>query len=151
MRKVRKLRPPVPLARADSGSRQEAEPSEEETEARVAALVGALLGPNMGEWGDGRWASGSGGNGDVQKGLNSPVDVTPTPGCRPIRLLLEPCSLLVMEGESRLLWNHAIPKVGGETDSSDRWWPRTRRVSVTLRRVFEGMSGLPHPQSRPRA
>ena len=63
---MRKLQPPVPSARADQGGRQEAEPSKEEAGARAAALVGALLEPHMGEWGE---LVAVVGMGDVQKGM----------------------------------------------------------------------------------
>ena len=51
--------------------------------------------------------------------------------------MLEPGSLLMMKGECRYVWKHGIPKAWGEWDSQGNWWPRTRRVSVTLRKVVE--------------
>ena len=59
------------------------------------------------------------------------------PGFKTIRLMLEPGSLLMMKGECRYVWKHGIPKAWGEWDSQGNWWPRTRRVSVTLRKVVE--------------
>lgn len=46
-------------------------------------------------------------------------------------ILLEPCSVLVLQSEARHSWTHAItPKL------SDSGIPRSRRVSLTFRRVI---------------
>lgn len=49
--------------------------------------------------------------------------------------LLEPCSLLVLSGDARYHWQHAIP-----ARKSDKWrgqtTPRTRRISLTFRTVI---------------
>ena len=64
---MRKLQPPAVPVRADAGGAQEAELTEEEADARAAALVGALLEPHMGEWGR---LVASLGVGDVQTDMN---------------------------------------------------------------------------------
>lgn len=52
-------------------------------------------------------------------------------------LLLEPGSLLVLAGEARYKWRHAIP--GRKADKVDgRVRPRGRRVSLTFRTVIVG-------------
>ena len=57
----------------------------------------------------------------------------PRRGRRPVKFFLPPGSLLILEGEARQLWAHSIPKSRDDVDSSGRRWPRSRRVSVTLR------------------
>ena len=50
----------------------------------------------------------------------------------PIRILLDPGSLLVLEGPARYKWTHAIPKCS--VDKTAEWtYTRTTRVSITLR------------------
>jgi alkylated DNA repair dioxygenase AlkB len=50
-------------------------------------------------------------------------------------LLLEPLSALVLSGEGRSTWKHSIP-----ARTSDLWqgrsWKRTRRVSLSFRKVL---------------
>ena len=43
----------------------------------------------------------------------------------------------MMKGECRYVWKHGIPKSWGEWDTQGNWWPRTRRVSVTLRKMVK--------------
>ena len=51
------------------------------------------------------------------------------------QLFLEPMSALVIAGEARHEWKHAIP--GRTTDEwQGREWPRTRRVSLTFRKLL---------------
>jgi len=50
-------------------------------------------------------------------------------------LFLEPRSALVIAGEARHAWKHAIP--GRTVDEwQGREWPRQRRVSLTFRKVL---------------
>jgi alkylated DNA repair dioxygenase AlkB len=52
-----------------------------------------------------------------------------------VELLLQPCSLIVMEDEARYKWTHAVP--ARKKDVIDgRTWPRGRRVSLTFRKVL---------------
>uniref|UniRef100_A0A7S1IZX1 Fe2OG dioxygenase domain-containing protein n=1 Tax=Eutreptiella gymnastica TaxID=73025 RepID=A0A7S1IZX1_9EUGL len=53
----------------------------------------------------------------------------------PMGLLLEPRSLLILTGDARLDWYHSIPKVKVEVTANGKRFPRTKRVSITLRRV----------------
>jgi len=48
-------------------------------------------------------------------------------------LLLEPTSLLVLSGEARYSWSHAI-----RARNSDHGIARTRRVSITFRTILKG-------------
>lgn len=47
-------------------------------------------------------------------------------------LLLEPRSVLVLSGEARWAWQHAIPARAVDTWQNEEW-PRSRRVSLTFR------------------
>ncbi len=52
-------------------------------------------------------------------------------------LLLEPCSLLVLTGDARYVWQHAI--AGRKTDHhNNQNIERTRRISLTFRKVTVG-------------
>jgi len=54
-----------------------------------------------------------------------------------LSLLLEPRSLLVLSGNARYKWRHAIP--GRKTDTfSGQVIQRGRRVSLTFRNVIDG-------------
>jgi alkylated DNA repair dioxygenase AlkB len=52
-----------------------------------------------------------------------------------IPILLEPCSLVIMQGESRYLWKHSIPARKNDVFLG-KIIQRQRRVSVTLRTVI---------------
>jgi len=52
-----------------------------------------------------------------------------------VPILLEPRSLVVMQGDSRHLWKHAIPSRKSDTYAG-RVIQRGRRVSITLRNVI---------------
>jgi alkylated DNA repair dioxygenase AlkB len=70
-------------------------------------------------------------------GSSCVMELSPVTGGRKEELFLEPCSLVVLAGEARYNWRHAIParksdKVG------DRVLPRDRRVSLTFRSVLLG-------------
>ena len=70
--------------------------------------------------------------------LGSPcvMDFTPLKGAGAVPLLLEPCSLVVMQGESRYQWKHAIaPRKRDMIDG--KVIERQRRVSLTLRKVID--------------
>jgi alkylated DNA repair dioxygenase AlkB len=57
------------------------------------------------------------------------------PDGRKTGILLEPCSAVVLTGEARRLWQHAIPKRKSDrVDGVNRL--RGRRVSLTFRKVF---------------
>lgn len=52
-----------------------------------------------------------------------------------IPLFLEPCSIVVLKGQSRYDWMHGIPP--RKTDVfQNRRYPRTRRISLTFRKVI---------------
>jgi alkylated DNA repair dioxygenase AlkB len=53
-------------------------------------------------------------------------------------VLLEPCSLLVMQGEARYHWQHAIPARKVDDVAGARI-PRGRRISLTFRTMLTGM------------
>jgi alkylated DNA repair dioxygenase AlkB len=48
---------------------------------------------------------------------------------------LEPMSALIMAGEARLKWKHAIP-ARTQDSWSGRDWPRGRRISLTFRKMI---------------
>ena len=52
-----------------------------------------------------------------------------------IPILLEPCSLVIIQGEARHLWKHGIPARKSDIFAG-KTIPRQRRVSVTLRTVI---------------
>ena len=57
-----------------------------------------------------------------------------TPGLgKSIGLLLEPRGLLIMSSDARFRWRHGIPKVYVDMGADGKEWPRSRRVSLTLR------------------
>lgn len=63
------------------------------------------------------------------------MEFRPLSGGQPIPFLLQPGSMLVMQGEARMAWKHGIPArksdvVGGETIA------RGRRLSLTFRQVL---------------
>jgi alkylated DNA repair dioxygenase AlkB len=59
-----------------------------------------------------------------------------TRGGDPARaMLLEPRSALVLSGEARQAWRHAIP-ARDEDQWQGRTWPRGRRVSLTFRKLL---------------
>jgi alkylated DNA repair dioxygenase AlkB len=65
-------------------------------------------------------------------------------------LLLEWCSLLVLAGQSRSDWRHAIP--GRKSDRYlDRVIPRKRRVSLTFRTVIVGSQSPTKSSESPRS
>jgi alkylated DNA repair dioxygenase AlkB len=53
--------------------------------------------------------------------------------CVPV--FMEPRSLILMSGEARYAWRHAIPKRKKDL-FRDNWIPRGRRVSLTFRKVI---------------
>jgi alkylated DNA repair dioxygenase AlkB len=53
-----------------------------------------------------------------------------------LALFLEPRSAMVLSGEARHDWQHAIP-ARAEDDWEGRTRPRTRRVSLTFRKMLE--------------
>jgi alkylated DNA repair dioxygenase AlkB len=69
--------------------------------------------------------------------LGSPcvMDFTHSETCEKLSLLLEPCSLLVLSGDARYVWQHAI--AGRKTDRyNGQIIQRTRRISLTFRKVL---------------
>jgi peptidyl-prolyl cis-trans isomerase A (cyclophilin A) len=57
------------------------------------------------------------------------------------QVLLEPGSVLVLSDEARDAWQHSIP--ARETDTwMDRTFPRSRRVSLTFRKMRAGVLGV---------
>jgi alkylated DNA repair dioxygenase AlkB len=85
----------------------------------------------------------------VTLGSQCVMALSPVEGDGAEALLLERGSLVVLAGESRYRWRHAIPgrksdKVGG------RVVPRGRRVSLTFRTVIvEGRQGSAEPNAAP--
>ena len=51
-------------------------------------------------------------------------------------VLLEPGSALVLAGGARGSWQHAIPARDADV-WQDRTWPRSRRVSLTFRKILD--------------
>lgn len=73
-------------------------------------------------------------------------------GCH-VNILLKPCSLLVMSGESRYSWSHGIRAkkfdvLKKENESAPTITPRSTRISITFRKVLKEEkceSDLPSP------
>jgi alkylated DNA repair dioxygenase AlkB len=63
------------------------------------------------------------------------MELTHAPTGQMIPLLLEPRSLLVLQGEARYDWRHAIPARKSDTFAGQTF-PRARRLSLTFRRVL---------------
>ncbi len=57
-------------------------------------------------------------------------------------MLLEPRSLLVLRGPAREKWTHCIPRARKYVSADGKQWERSRRVSVTLRKVLAAMPRL---------
>jgi alkylated DNA repair dioxygenase AlkB len=71
----------------------------------------------------------------VTLGSHCTLVLSPVAGGDPVPLLLERGSLLVLAGDARYKWRHAIP--ARRTDpSGDRVLRRGRRVSLTFRTVL---------------
>ena len=74
----------------------------------------------------------------ISLGSTCVMEFTTESGAREEQFL-EPMSALVIAGEARSRWTHAIPP-----RSHDAWdgreWPRARRVSLTFRKIVEKTS-----------
>jgi alkylated DNA repair dioxygenase AlkB len=80
--------------------------------------------------------------GSLSLGSGSVLELANAPLKAKVALYLEPRSLVLLRGEARYRWTHAVPaRKKDVVDGKDR--PRTRRVSLTFRNVL-----LPAPPLR---